>query len=241
MRQLQRVGTVLILLVAGFASLKSSAQEKAAQNLAPIPQAQPWQAGGFGFDGGTGLLMLDQIQEELGLSAEQVDKIRKIQSEVGEQMRGLYDGLGELKAEERPARFKAIQEKMQEIGKASHAKIAEVLKPEQSERLKQINLQLQMRRGGSLISAEVVAAALELPDAERDMLREREQKVAEELRETIARAQLEARGKLLESLTPEQRAKLEEMQGKPFEFKWVQRGAGGQPAPAGSGTDEEKK
>ena len=241
MRHAQRVGTVLFLLVAGLVSTIAIAQEKKPENPAPAPQAQAGSATGLGFDGGTGILMMEQIQKELELNAEQVEKLRTIQREVGDQMRGLYEGLGDLKVEERPARYKAVQEKMREIGKASQAKVAEVLQPAQAERLKQINLQLQMRRGGYLLSADVISKALDMSDAEREQFLERERKVGEELRDKIAQAQSEARGKLLEGLSAEQRAKLEEMLGKPFEFQWGQGAAGGQSAKPEGRAGEEKK
>jgi Spy/CpxP family protein refolding chaperone len=225
MRPIQRVGTVLILISAGFTSAKTSAQEKAPPNSPRAGQAAP-----VDYDGGTGLLKVEQIQKELKLDPEQVASLLTILRETGEQMRGLYEGLGNLTEEERRARFESMNEKIKEIAKSTLAKVKEVLQPQQLDRLNQIKLQLQMRRGGGMVDADAVSAALELSDADRNKLRERERKIAEELREKIAQLQQEARAQVLETLTPEQRAKLDTMLGEPFEFQWGQKGLGGPPA-----------
>jgi len=232
MCSLKRVGMV-ILLVAGLSSSWAQAQDNP-------PQRGRFQ-GGFGqggFGGGgeaTGLLMMEQVQKELELVDDQLEKIRTIQREAGEQMRGMFEGMRDLSDEERRERFTAMQEKMQEANKATAAKVDEVLMPHQRDRLKQIGLQMQMRRGGGAANADAVARALGLTDAQRDELREKEQKVAADLRAKIEAAQKEARGQLLEVLTAEQRAKLEEMLGEPFEIQFGQAGPGGRRGGQGRG------
>jgi YD repeat-containing protein len=227
MRHTQRIGIMLIWLVAGFASTAASAQEKTTPNPAP---GRPANAGAIEYDGGTGLLKVEQIQKELQIKPDQLEQLLTILRETGEQVRGLYDGLGNLTEEERRARFDTMNEKMKEIGKATLAKVKEVLQPQQLNRLNQIKLQLQMRRGGGMVSPDVVATALGLSDADREKLRQREHEVAAELREKIAQLQQEARAQILESLPADQRAKLDELLGKPFEFQWGPGAIGGQPA-----------
>jgi Spy/CpxP family protein refolding chaperone len=101
------------------------------------------------------------------------------------------------------------------------------LLPHQLERLKQIDLQVRMQqRGEGGISSRTVAEALELTDEQREKLEQRAEEVRQELQEKVRQAQVEAREKLLDVLTPQQKAKLEELMGDAFQLQDDERFGG---------------
>jgi Spy/CpxP family protein refolding chaperone len=103
------------------------------------------------------------------------------------------------------------------LNKDLEARLKKELLPHQFERLKQIDVQsrIQQRGAGALTSGEL-AEALDLTDEQREKLEQRAAEVQEELQEKIAKLRIEARNKMLDVLTPEQRAKLESMMGDAF-------------------------
>jgi len=89
------------------------------------------------------------------------------------------------------------------------------------------------------LSSRTVAEALELTDEQREKLEKRAQEMRQELQEKVRLAQAEAREKMLEVLTPEQKAKLEELMGDSFQLQEDNRfgGRGGFRGREGRGGD----
>jgi Spy/CpxP family protein refolding chaperone len=180
--------------------------------------------GGFGgpFGGGglDGLVMREDVQQEIQLVDEQLDKVTEVAEEAREKMfnelGGLREELSGLSEDERRERFRS---KMAELNAEVESKLKKALLPHQLERLKQIQLQSRMQsrfEGG--LSSRAVADALELSDEQREKLEQRAEEVRKELQEKIRQAQAEAREKMLDVLTPEQKAKLEELTGAAFQM-----------------------
>jgi hypothetical protein len=168
-----------------------------------------------------GLVMRDEVQQELQLVAEQLEKVQTLADEareqIGSEMRDMFRQMRDLDEEERRARFGEIQARMQELNGELEGKIKKVLLPHQFERLKQIEVQARIQRGGAeaLTSGEL-AEALNLTDQQRERLEARAAEVQQELQDKIAQLQLEARNKMLDVLTAEQRAKLDSLMGDAF-------------------------
>jgi Spy/CpxP family protein refolding chaperone len=167
--------------------------------------------GGFGGFGGGMMFLLGQksVQEELKLSEEQTKKIQELSAKQRESFQGLRD----LSQEER-------RTKMEELGKANQKAIAEILKPEQMKRARQISLQ----QPGAIANPEV-AKALNITDEQKEKMREIQTKSFEELRglrgqedaaKKIAEIRKATNEKVLGVLTADQKKKLKEMQGEPF-------------------------
>jgi len=181
--------------------------------------------GGFGgpFGGGGGLLglvMRDEVQQEIQLVDEQRDKVMKVAEESREEMRGMFEEMRDLSDEERRERFGEIRTKMEEMNANVETQLKKALLPHQLQRLKQIDLQVRMQqRGEGGLSSRTVAEALELSDEQREKLEKKAEEVRQELQEKIRQAQAEAREKMLEVLTPEQKAKLEELMGDAFQLQ----------------------
>jgi Spy/CpxP family protein refolding chaperone len=195
--------------------------------LAPaLVVAQPQgERGGFGgpFGGGGGLIglaMREEVQQEIQLVDEQLDKVAALAEEaratMWEELRSLRDETNDLGEDERRERFRS---KIEELSADAESKLKKALLPHQLQRLKQIELQSRMQsrfEGG--LSSRAVADALELSEDEREKLEQRAEEVRRELQDKIRQAQAEAREKLLDALTPEQKAKLQELTGEAFQL-----------------------
>jgi len=186
----------------------------------------PGGPGGFGGPGGGGLLGLlarDEVQQELQLVDEQKDKVRTltedIRSKAGSQIRDMFSQMRDLSEEERRAKFGEIRAKFEEINADAEKQLAKELLPHQLERLKQIDLQTKIRyRGSDALTSGDVAKALNLTDEQRDKLEKRAAEVQQELQAQIRQLQADARKKMLDVLTPDQRAQLDKLMGQQFDL-----------------------
>ena len=180
--------------------------------------------GPFGGGGMLGLVMREEVQQELQLVDEQrqkvVDAAEAARDQMRDEMRDLFSQMRDLSDEERRGRFDEIRGRMEAMNADLEAKLKKVLLPHQFERLKQIDVQARMQqRGASALSGGDLAKALGLTDEQREKLQQRAEEVRQELQEKIRQLQAEARDKMLDVLTPEQRAKLEQLMGDTFELR----------------------
>lgn len=167
--------------------------------------------------------------------------------------------------EQRKAREEGMA-RMREINKKFEAKLAEVLLPHQLERVKQ--LEIQQQGSGALTNNESVIAALAFTDEQKAKIeaiqqanrakqdangekfralfqegqegdREANRAKFEELRKAGEELRKAADAELLAVLTDEQKKKLEELKGEPFEFPPLNFG-GGRGGPGGPGGDRRR-
>ncbi|MGA2067600.1 MAG: hypothetical protein ABSG86_21720 [Thermoguttaceae bacterium] len=194
------------------------------------------------------LLMAGAVQEDLGLTADQMGKIMdfvKVSHEAWREFAakwpdflapsGVTSGMSEARSQEFQAWLKDWQSKQKEL----RAKVVGMLTPSQSERLKQIQLQQGIAAALARpklikaldISEEQVARIrplsdpigekrlAELHDLDGLSPKERRKKLIE-LSKEWDKAQAETNKLALDVLTPEQRAKLEKFVGKEIEVTW---------------------
>jgi Spy/CpxP family protein refolding chaperone len=184
---------------------------------APAARAQ---RGGGGGMGAAFLLGQKSVQEELKLSEDQIAKVKDFQQKRQEARGGLRD----LSQEER-------QKKMEELNKADAKAVAEILKPEQMTRLKQIAWQ---QRGAGALSDPELVGTLGLSAEQKDKIKsiaEESQKQMRELfqpggdrdeaQKKMAELRKSTNDKLMEVLTPEQKTKYKEALGEPFKGEIV--------------------
>ncbi len=205
--------------------------------------AQPGRGGG-GFDRGMGgvgaLLMSEEVRNEVGIQEEQMEELTamrdEIRDEMRERMQGLFQGFRDMSEEERQEARDNIRSQMQEIQADVEKRVGTVLTKSQLERLKQIDLQQQVQRGGtqSLLRG-AVADKLGITEEQREQMRVKAQEEQAKLQEQIAKLQQEARDRVLSVLTDSQRAQLDEMMGKKFDMPQsnFQRGGRGRGGPQG--------
>jgi Spy/CpxP family protein refolding chaperone len=207
--------SVVVTLAAAFGSAVVNAQP---------PGGRGGFGGPFGGGGTLGLVMREEVQQELQIVDEQREQVEALADETRDQMRDemrdLWGQLRDLSEEERRAKFDEIRGRMEAMNADLEGRLKKVLLPHQFERLKQIDVQVRVQqRGASALTSGDVAEALNLSDEQREKLEQRAEEVQQELRDKMRELQLEARNKMLEVLTTEQRAKLDELMGDAFELR----------------------
>jgi hypothetical protein len=194
------------------------------------PAAQAQQRGGRGMGGGrmtpTMLLGQKSVQDELKVSEDQVGKI----TQLAAKQREAFAELRNLQGEER-------QKKLQELNQANEKQLAEILKPEQLKRLKQIAWQQQ---GGQALAESDVAEALGLSGEQKEKIKTINEDAQKEMRELFQPGgnREEAQKKMAEMrkateekrmavLTDTQKAKWKELLGEPFKGEITRPGRPG--------------
>jgi len=201
---------------------------------------------------GNTLLQNKSVQEELKLTADQIDKIREISHSVYEKHREELDALEEkLGGEKDRKKREPVNQMRLRINEEARKGEEEILNPQQKKRLKEITLQ---QRGTGAFSEEEVQNALNLTADQKDKIKTIENDFHKQWREILPpdafrnRAELPERFKKMDALRKEsldkvlailrddQKKKYNEMSGAPFELKIERAAPPGRPA----GPDQEK-
>jgi Spy/CpxP family protein refolding chaperone len=185
--------------------------------------------GGFGGvpEDDLGISGSDQYQEELGLVPEQKEKLSALRKDIQERRNVAFRdfrGVGPEKVGQTVAAFET------QIREDVKKKLGEILLPHQLERIKQIQVQSQMRnRGLSALSRGELADMLALTEQQKADLVEKQKKAERELREKIEALRKEVYKEVMdEVLTAEQREKLAKLTGaevrpKPIEVPAIRQ------------------
>lgn len=194
-----------------------------------------FRGGGMGEMGGLMYLRSEQVQKELNLTEEQKDKLRALGEKLGEQMRERFSGMRDLSEQQRRERFQEMQKDAAKRAEETRKELAGILKPEQFKRLRQIELQQQ---GAAALMRPEVAENLGLTAEQKEKLeqigrssmekigslfqegrdRERSEEERNQLREKGQQIRQEGEKEAMAVLTPEQKQKLRDMMGEPFEL-----------------------
>lgn len=173
--------------------------------------------GGFGGGGQVFLLQQKSVQAELKLTDEQIKKVAEIKTPNPRDFQN-------VPREE-------IRKKMEEAAKANEKAVADILKPEQAKRLKQISLQQQ---GAQALNDAEVAKAVNLTDEQKQKIQAIQEDSFKTMRELFqpggggfneeTRKKMEdlrktSNEKVMNLLTAEQKTKLKELTGEPFTGK----------------------
>lgn len=182
------------------------------------------------------LLRSEAVIKELSLSDEQKQQLRHLAHEVRMQVRQTFAENPNLKPDARRRRW---ANSMKRIRNDAQAKIDKMLLPAQRDRLRQIALQMDMRRGGpaSHSAVESISKALDLSEDQQKQLAQRAEEIRMGLREEISQATRQAEAKLLSELTPEQQKQLRELTGDEFHVPPPSRRWRGGPRPPGRDAD----
>lgn len=176
--------------------------------------------GGFG-PGSDQLSMLgnEQIRNELQLADDQWKEVQQIQSDFRSRMRDTMNGL--MEGGFRPERAGELKEKIEAVRTEMTGRLNQVLLPHQLTRLEQLGRHVQMKSSelGDSMFAGSLADSLNLTEEQKTRLRERAEELRAEMQAEMRKMQAEAREKLLEELTPEQREKLKELLGDEFDYQ----------------------
>lgn len=238
-----RFGATVVLASALLVSLAAQAQAQPGGG-----RGGPGGRGGFGFGGpggggAAGLLMMEEVRKEVGISEEQFGKIREAMQELGGGRGPGGPGGGnrvnpqDLSEEERAKLREEFQKQMEERAKKSEEILKSNLDAKQLARLEELRIQ---REGAGALARTEVAAKLKLSDEQKEKIKEalasgqmdfrggrgpggpggggfdREafQKQMEEARAKREKANADA----LAVLTADQKTAFEGLQGAKFEF-----------------------
>jgi Spy/CpxP family protein refolding chaperone len=212
------------LVVVGLICVSSTVLAQNRPTQGPPP-------GGFGFGGGgfggglVDLLRREDVREELEIVDDQVQDLQAIADSLRDRGRELFGGLRDLSEEERREKFRSA---IDQITKETEEKISEVLLPHQMKRAKQLAFQMRLRGGTArALTSGDLTEQLGVTDQQREALEKKSQEVEAELRQKTEQLRKEAQDKLFSVLNAEQRKKLEELVGEPFEFQRIEFRFGG--------------
>ncbi|EMI19666.1 putative secreted protein [Rhodopirellula maiorica SM1] len=209
-------------------------------------------AGGPGGAGGGdptfGLLMIEEVREEIELMPDQVEALKKVREGGGERGQRPDFDFREASEEERAEFFKKMQEEREERSAKLREQLEEVLLPGQLSRLKEISIQVQ---GVAALDNAEVQKELKITDTQKKELEEAREKIQTEMREKMRELMAsgdrdkmrEAFGKVREDvesqvlavLTSDQKEAFEKMKGEKFEMPEGVRGGGRGGARGGEG------
>lgn len=196
----------------------------------------PGGIGGFGMGpgGGTmGLLLRQDVRDELELIDSQVEELTKIRDGLMEQFRGLMAPDENLSMQDRIRQGREMMEKAQED---MEQKLGQVLLPHQKRRLEQLNNQMALRGGFFRgLTSEQLAEDFNITAPQRERLRTKAEQLEAELRQKIAELRKQAQSELLKELTPAQQAQVRERFGEPFDFQRMEMPQFGRGGGAGFG------
>jgi Spy/CpxP family protein refolding chaperone len=163
---------VTTLLVAGLA-LAQEPEKRGPRRGGPPP-------GGMG---GPPLLLNKSVQEELKLTPEQVEKVRKLTHEMFEKYHGRFEKLRDLQGEER---FHQAQELTHEIHHDMRQPLSEILNHDQLRRFYQIELQ---QNALWAITAPKVRDHLKLTEEQVNKIRSIRKEAGKEMHELMENRQ----------------------------------------------------
>ena len=196
---------------------------------------------GFGMGGGFGLLMMSEVQRELGITEQQRQQIGQLMVEQREQMQSLMQQMRNVTPEQR-------QQLMQQAIQKWDEGIGKILQPAQKARLREIQRQVE---GTYALTRPDVAKELNLSEEQKrrissilDQYRQKQTQLWQQGRgpnvdrqamfQQMQQLRQQMDKELLAVLTTPQQEQWRKMQGKPFPLP---RGAFGGPgsAPRGGG------
>ena len=183
--------------------------------------------GGRGVRGGLLFFVaIDEVRDELAITAEQRELLESLQTDLSDQRRGLFARrfAGPSGREEPNDGSDDVQKRMETLGRQGDELVTAILEPNQTERLQQLRLR---HEGVRALERDEIVKALGLSDSQLAKIRqmrdedqprgaENEGGDATERDRRADRGQLESR--IVAVLTNQQIENWEKMKGKEFEF-----------------------
>lgn len=184
--------------------------------------------GPFGGGGKAMLLMNPDVQQELKLSEDQIAKVKELSQAVFEKLK---DKLKDIPKDELREKFAEIAKA---IGEETDKALKDLLKPDQTKRMRQLELQ---QRGYLAFTDAEVQKELKLADEQKETIKtltDDARKQGEELfqakgdpKETMTKFQAlrkDTLEKVMATLKEDQKKSWKELTGEPFEFKFRRPG-----------------
>lgn len=168
------------------------------------------------------LLAYAQIQEELGLVDDQVKKLQQIRQDSYTKQREMYAELKDVAPEKRNEFLTELRET---LAANTLKEIKSVLLPHQVTRLDQLTYQFKVKgQGAYALPGAKLAEAISLTDEQKQALKTKTAEMNRELAAEYQKLREKYQEDLLDDvLTKAQRTKLEQLMGKKYEPKPIQR------------------
>ncbi len=195
---------------------------------------RPFGGGGMmGGAGNIGLLTNKGVQEELKITDEQKEKVIEKSKGMGAKFQETFAKLKDVPKEDRPEK---MQKAFKDIQESVNKELAEILKPEQMKRLRQIERQQNV--ANALMNDEDVKKQLKITEEQSakiksiseetnkevgDLFKQFNKENPRETQEKIASLRKEGGSKAVAVLDDEQKSKWKELVGDPYEVKWEGR------------------
>ncbi len=171
--------------------------------------------------GPTDLLRRSDVVKELNLVDDQVKQLEALSVKRRAHYRKIYSDLGELSREDRNAK---LRERFAEFNKETKKDLENILLPHQTKRLNQLVVQYQLRNGLSrTLTGGNISGTLEISNEQKERLQKRAVELGHDFQKRVEKIRNEVREKLLEELTPQQRAAWKELVGEEFVFQQMNR------------------
>jgi len=182
------------------------------------------------------LVAIPEVQKELGLSPEQVQKsqavVEKLQGEMRSAMEGFdFREVFELEPEERDKKMAALRTRQETAGQGAFKDLNKILDAKQWSRLSELDLQ---RAGMAALRRPPVAERLKLSDEQREKI----DGILDQVPPFLPpEARREIDDQAMSVLKDDQKDELKKLQGKSFSFPVAQFGGfpGGPGGPGGPG------
>lgn len=179
------------------------------------------------------LVRMEAVRTEIGLTQEQAEKVREVAASVGGgRGQGARQNLQDMTDAERRQWREDMEARTAEMEK----KLGEVLSADQMKRLRQIQVQAMGTR--ALMSPNVVKE-LSITEEQQEKMRTASREAMQGTRgggagqrpdrEAMAAAMEKANAAMLDVLTADQKAKFEELKGKPFDVAQLRGEGAGRP------------
>ena len=180
------------------------------------PFNSPFSSGMFGDS--FGLLNNRNVQKDLELIDDQLDRIKEINKEFGkkiaEKVKMMRGENGSIQIDGASSISKLIQD----LKAQQKAEIEGLLLPQQQKRLKQVKLQMQMQNRGTARTLDKLAKELNITGDQKKRILKRQKELKKEFQEQLAQLKEDSRKALLNELTADQRKKFKDMVGERYEF-----------------------
>lgn len=157
------------------------------------------------------------VQSEIELTDDQLSQIRKMNAEFGKEIKSKIEA-----SMREPNRDRGeMAELIATAQRQQSERLGEILVPHQLDRLKQLSFQRNEKFAGvsGAILGQEIAEKLGISDEQKEKIKAKAEELKKELDAKIAELQENMRTELLDELSSEQRAKLEELRGAKFDFK----------------------
>jgi hypothetical protein len=154
------------------------------------------------------------VQKDLQLVDEQIEQIRAINKEFSAKIKeSIHSENGELRIKDPQEMGQLIED----FRKSQQEQINQVLLPHQQDRLEQVSLQTRMKHQGTAETlSSQLAEKLGISPEQKQRLQKRSEELQKEIDDKVKQLRDDARKKLLDELTPDQRRKLEALIGDEF-------------------------